>query len=62
MFRRHLVTNAIATALLYFAFHAFVPSTPNMLQAASSVVDAVAMQSSLLGPLVYRVVQVGGGL
>jgi hypothetical protein len=48
------------TALLYGAFHAFVPSTPNLLQSAWLAVDAFATQSTFLEPFVYRIVLVGG--
>jgi hypothetical protein len=62
MLRRYLITNGIMTALLYGAFQAFVPSTPNLLHSAWSAVDAFAMQSTLLGPFVNHTILVAGGL
>lgn len=60
MLRRYLIVNGVTTALLYGAFSAFVPSTPDMLQSARATFDTFAMQSPILGPLIHRIVMVSG--
>jgi hypothetical protein len=55
MLRRYLIVNGITTALLYGAFWAFVPSTPNLMQGMFSAFDTFAMESPLFGPVVHRI-------
>jgi hypothetical protein len=56
MLRRYLIVNGITTVLLYGAFAAFVPAMPNL----RSMFNTFAMQSPVLGPVIYRIVTVGG--
>lgn len=56
MLRRYLIVNGITTVLLYGAFAAFVPATPNL----RSMFNTFAMQSPVLGPVIYRIVMVSG--
>jgi hypothetical protein len=60
MLRRYLIVNGITTALLYAAYTSLVPSAPHMLNSARETFDTFAMQSPLLGPIVYRLVTVSG--
>lgn len=58
MLRRYLITNGISTAIMYGAYLAVVPSLPNLLSAVGQSVDAMAMESSFLGPIFHRIVSV----
>jgi hypothetical protein len=60
MLRRYLITNGIMTVLLYGAVWAFVPSVSGLAHAAGSTFQTFAMESPLLGPLIYRIVTVSG--
>ena len=62
MLRRYLIVNGTMTLLLYGAVLAVVPSVPNLLQSVRAVFDSFSMESPILGPLVHRIVLVGGSL
>ncbi|AGK57399.1 hypothetical protein HYPDE_28598 [Hyphomicrobium denitrificans 1NES1] len=56
MLRRYLIVNGIMTALLYGAVWAFAPSVPRLIQSAESTFKAFAMDSPMLRPVVYRII------
>jgi hypothetical protein len=60
MLRRYLIVNGITTALLYAAVWNFVPSVSGLAHAAGSTFQTFAMESPMLGPLIYRLVTVSG--
>jgi hypothetical protein len=59
MLRRYLIVNGIATALLYAAVWAFVPSVSGLSRSVGSTVRALAEDSPILGPVLNRVVTIG---
>lgn len=56
MLRRYLIVNGTMTVLLYGAVWAFAPSIPNFVQSAASTFKTYAMDSPLLRPVVYRII------
>lgn len=60
MLRRYLIANGLMTMLLYGAIWAFVPSAPHLLHSAWESLDAFAMESPILGPVMHRIITVTG--
>jgi hypothetical protein len=58
MLRRYLIVNGTTTAFLYGGIYAALPSSVHVLQSAREMFDGFVMQSSILGPLINKVVLV----
>ncbi|MBX9684028.1 MAG: hypothetical protein K2X41_09595 [Hyphomicrobium sp.] len=54
MLRRYLIINGITTAAFYGAYWAVVPSMATLVQSIRQGIDLYAMDHTLLGPIVYR--------
>ena len=60
MLRRYLITNAVMTAVLVSVFKLVVSYEADFLNWARSSFETFAAQSSFVGPLIHRVILVGG--
>jgi hypothetical protein len=60
MLRRYLILNLISTALMYGAYFSLVPSRAGIFANVSESVSSYSMESSMLAPLVYRIITVSG--
>lgn len=58
--RRYLIADLIFTAVSYAAFAAYAPSLSGLAQSVRSGVEIYALDSSLLGPVVHRMIIVSG--
>ncbi len=60
MLRRYLIINAITTAIAYAGVWAFVPSGSGLVAGIRDSFVHATLESSMLAPLVHRVVTVTG--
>ncbi len=60
MLRRYLIINGVTTAIAYAGIWAFVPSGPGFVAGIRDSVAHATLESSMLAPLVHRVVTVSG--
>ena len=60
MLRRYLITNLVSTALLYAGYMALVRSRADLAAHMSQGFESYSMESSMLAPLLHRIVTVSG--
>ncbi len=60
MLRRYLIINGISTAALYAAYWAMVPSMATLAQSIRQGIDLYAIDHTLLGPILYRMLTLTG--